>query len=110
LAEKSVEELKAEKLLPGTFNHVRGLVASGDIFMHEEGRIDAVRKLIPGVRAVEMEGAAIAQTCHLFGIPFIIIRAVSDIAGKESPVTFDEFLPTASKHSGEIVQRIVRNY
>jgi adenosylhomocysteine nucleosidase len=35
---------------------------------------------------------------------------VSDIAGKESPVTFDEFLPIASQHSGEIVRRIVRNW
>jgi adenosylhomocysteine nucleosidase len=57
-----------------------------------------------------MEGAAVAQTCHLFSVPGLIIRAVSDIAGTESPVTFDEFLPVASKHSGEIVRRIVRNW
>jgi adenosylhomocysteine nucleosidase len=110
LAEKAVEELKAEKLLPETFNHVRGLIGSGDVFMHEEGRIALVRKQFPGIRAVEMEGAAVAQTCHLFAVSYLIIRAVSDIAGKESPVKFDEFLPVASKHSGEIVRRIVRNF
>jgi adenosylhomocysteine nucleosidase len=110
LAEAAVEELKAEKLLPAAFNHVRGLIGSGDEFMHDEDRIAAVRKQFPAIRAVEMEGAAIAQTCHLFAVPYLIIRAVSDIAGKESPATFDEFLPVASKHSGEIVRRIVRNY
>jgi adenosylhomocysteine nucleosidase len=108
-AERAVDELKGEGLLPETFNHVRGLIGSGDVFMHEEDRIRRVRELFPSIRAVEMEAAAIAQTCYLFSIPGLFIRAVSDIAGKESPVKFDEFLPIASKHSGEIVRRIVRN-
>ncbi|MDR2517498.1 MAG: 5'-methylthioadenosine/adenosylhomocysteine nucleosidase [Spirochaetaceae bacterium] len=110
LAEQAVEELKAEKVLPERFTHVRGLIGSGDTFMHDEAKIAALRAGFPAIRAVEMEGAAIAQTCHIFSTPCIIIRAVSDIAGKESPVTFDEFLPVASKQSGDIVRRIVRNY
>jgi adenosylhomocysteine nucleosidase len=110
MAEQAVDELKKEGLLPEGFNHVRGLIGSGDVFMHEEDRIRKVRELFPSIRAVEMEAAAIAQACHLFSIPSLIIRAVSDIAGKESPVKHDEFLPIASKHSGEIVRRIVRNW
>jgi adenosylhomocysteine nucleosidase len=110
LAEQAVDELRKEGLLPEGFNHVRGLIGSGDVFMYEEERIRKVRELFPSIRAVEMEAAAIAQACHLFSIPCLIIRAVSDIAGKESPVKFDEFLPIASKHSGEIVRRIVRNW
>jgi adenosylhomocysteine nucleosidase len=110
LAEQAVDELKREAALPGTFNHVRGLIGSGDVFMHEGGRIAAVRALFPAIRAVEMEGAAIAHACSLFQVPALIIRALSDIAGAESPVKFEEFLPVASKHSGEIVRRIVRNY
>jgi adenosylhomocysteine nucleosidase len=109
-AERAVDELKSEGLLPGNFNHVRGLVGSGDVFMHEDGRIQRTRELFPAIRAVEMEAAAIAQTCHLFSVPAVFIRAVSDIAGKESPLKFDEFLPVAAKHSGEIVRRIVRNF
>jgi adenosylhomocysteine nucleosidase len=54
-----------------------------------------------------MEGAAIAQACYLFDTPCLIIRALSDIAGAESPLTFDQFLPIASKHSAEIVRRLV---
>jgi adenosylhomocysteine nucleosidase len=110
LAEQAVEELKKEGTLPEGFNHVRGLIGSGDVFMHDEARIAAVRSLFPAIRAVEMEGAAVAHACALFKVPPLIIRALSDIAGAESSVKFDEFLPIASKHSGEIVRRIVRNY
>jgi adenosylhomocysteine nucleosidase len=109
-AERAVDELKGEKLLPGDFNHRRGLIGSGDTFMHDPGHIAAVRERFPGLGAVEMEGAAIAHTCALFGVPALIIRALSDIAGAESPVTFDEFLPFASRNSGNIVRRIVKNY
>ncbi|MDR1428857.1 MAG: 5'-methylthioadenosine/S-adenosylhomocysteine nucleosidase [Spirochaetaceae bacterium] len=109
-AERAVVELKAEEILPRGFNGTRGVIASGDVFMYESGRINAVRKLFPQVKAVEMEGAAVAHACFLFAVPFLIIRALSDIAGAESPVTFDEFLPAASTHSGQIVCRIIREY
>jgi adenosylhomocysteine nucleosidase len=109
LAEDAVDELKTEKILPGSFNHCRGLIGSGDIFMHEPERIEAVRRVFPDIAAVEMEGAAIAHCCRLFSVPVLVIRALSDIAGAESPVSFDEFLPIASKHSAHIVMKIVKN-
>jgi adenosylhomocysteine nucleosidase len=60
--------------------------------------------------AAEMEGAAIAHTCALFQVPALIIRALSDIAGTESPVKFSEFLPAASQNSACLVRRIIKNY
>jgi adenosylhomocysteine nucleosidase len=62
------------------------------------------------MKAVEMESAAIAHACSLFNVPAIIIRALSDIAGADSPVTSAEFLPAASKNSAELVRRIVKNF
>jgi len=108
LAENAVDELKKENTLPADFNHRRGLIGSGDIFMHEPERIDNMRKTFPGIAAVEMEGAAIAHCCHLFSVPCLVIRALSDIAGTESPMSFDEFLPIASSHSAQIVMRIIK--
>jgi adenosylhomocysteine nucleosidase len=108
-AERAIDELKAEQALPPGFNHRRGIIASGDTFVHEAERIAALRRVFPEARAVEMEGAAIAHTCKLFKVPALIIRALSDVAGAESPVSFNEFLPVASKHSAEIVRRIVKN-
>jgi adenosylhomocysteine nucleosidase len=109
-AEKAVDELKAEGVLPEDFNYVRGLIASGDVFMHEPEKIAKVRRTFPEVRAMEMESAAIAHTCSLFQVPGLIIRSLSDIAGVESPMTSVEFLPIAAKHSSEIVRRIIRNW
>ncbi|MDR1836835.1 MAG: 5'-methylthioadenosine/adenosylhomocysteine nucleosidase [Treponema sp.] len=109
LAEDAVYELKREKLLSGSFNHRQGIIGSGDVFLHEPERIAAVRKIFPEIAAVEMEGAAIAHCCCLFSVPVLVIRALSDIAGTESPVTSVEFLPIASRHSAHIVMRIIRN-
>jgi len=108
VAEKAVDELKQEKILPADFNHCRGLIGSGDIFMHEPARIANVCKIFPDMAAVEMEGAAIAHSCSLLSVPALVIRALSDIAGTESPMSFNEFLPIASKHSAQIAMRIVK--
>jgi adenosylhomocysteine nucleosidase len=108
-AEKAVADLKQEKVLPADFNCVQGLIGSGDVFVHDPKRIESIVNTFPNMKAVEMESAAIAHTCAIFKIPALIIRALSDIAGVESPMTFDEFLPIASKHSSDIVSRIVRD-
>jgi adenosylhomocysteine nucleosidase len=109
-AERAVDELVKEGRLPETFHHVRGLIGSADMFMDTVEKTARIRRVFPRIRAVEMEGAAIAHTCFLFSVPALIIRALSDIAGAESPMKFDEFLPIASRHSGEIVRRIIRNW
>jgi adenosylhomocysteine nucleosidase len=109
-AERAVDELAREGRLPETFHHVRGLIGSADVFMDTAEKAERVRRVFPRIRAVEMEGAAVAHTCFLFSVPVLIIRAVSDRAGAESPMSFEEFLPLASKHSGEIVRRILRNW
>ena len=53
------------------------------------------------------EAAAVAHVCYQFDVAFVVIRALSDIAGKESSVSFDEFLPMAAKHSTEIVFNVI---
>jgi adenosylhomocysteine nucleosidase len=107
-AEEAVDELRAEGALPEGIRHVRGIIGSGDVFLHESGKIAAVRSTFPCLTAADMEAAAIAQTCYLLSVPVLVIRALSDIAGAESPVTFDQFLAAASRNSAEIVRRIVR--
>lgn len=84
-----------------------GLICSGDAFMNDPERVEKVREYFPQMKAVEMEAAAVAQVCHQFETPFVVIRALSDIAGKESNVSFDEFLPVAAKHSTAIVLKAI---
>jgi adenosylhomocysteine nucleosidase len=109
LVEKAIINLKQEGKLPAQLNYQKGIIGSGDIFMHEPAKIEQLRKTFPQILAVEMEGAAIAHCCTLFKVPFLVLRAISDIAGQESPMKFDEFLPLASRHSSEIVMELVKN-
>ena len=81
----------------GSFPHTKGQIGSGDIFVHDPEVIAKIRSRFPDLCAVEMEAAAIAQACHLTGTPFVVVRALSDIAGQESPMKFEEFLPLAAK-------------
>lgn len=89
------------------YEHAVGAIASADTFMADPDRVRQVQKRFPQVIAVEMEAAAVAQVCYQFRTPFVVIRALSDIAGKESSISFDEFLPVAAKHSSQIVMRVI---
>lgn len=91
----------------GKHAYATGLIASGDVFMSNPERVFKVKQQFPELIAAEMEAAAVAQVCHEFNIPFVVIRALSDIAGKESSLSFDEFLPDAAQHSSEVVMRVI---
>lgn len=80
-----------------------GLITTGDTFMTKDEDIAKARANFPTMVAVEMEGAAIAHTCHQFNVPFVVIRSMSDIAGKESPSSFEAYLETASINSSQLV-------
>lgn len=86
----------------------QGLIISGDSFMHHEARITHIRSLFPDAQAVEMEAAAVAQVCHQFQVPFVIIRALSDIAGQDSAVSFKEFLEQAAQNSAHLVVAMLK--
>ena len=100
IAKEAVEEV-------GEHQAAVGLICSGDVFMADPTRVEAVRELFPTMKACEMEAAAVAQVCYQFGTPFVVIRALSDIAGKQSNISFDEFLPIAAKHSTEVVLKAI---
>lgn len=103
IAKEAVEEI-------GEHPHAIGLIASGDVFMSDAARVELVKGQFPTMIAAEMEAAAVAQVCHQFGTPFVVIRALSDIAGKEASLSFDEFLPLAAKHSSEIVMQAISKF
>src|SRR5690625_3139884 len=84
-----------------------GLLGTGDSFMSEEQRIASVKSMFPAMIAAEMEGAAIAQVCYQCETPVIIIRALSDIAGKESPISLNNFLQLPAKNATKIIQHFI---
>lgn len=83
---------------------VRGLVVSGDAFINGAEPLARLRKTFPQAVAVEMEATAIGHVCHQFSVPFVVIRAISDVADKESHLSFDEFLEVAARQSSLMVE------
>ena len=100
LAEESALEVTDMKI-------VKGLIATGDSFMNDPVRVEFVRSKFPALYAAEMEAAAVAQVCYQFGVPFVILRALSDIAGKESNVSFEQFLEKAAVNSTKLVLNFI---
>ncbi|MDX5377244.1 MAG: 5'-methylthioadenosine/S-adenosylhomocysteine nucleosidase [Halomonas sp.] len=101
LARECVEAL-------GEVRVVEGLIATGDVFMACPELVSKTRSRFPTMLAAEMEAAAIAQTCHLYGCPFVVIRALSDIAGGgDNHLSFEQFLEKAAAHSARMVERMI---
>lgn len=84
-----------------------GLIGTGDAFIADQTRVAEIKKNFPGILAVEMEAAAIAQVCHLYQTPFIVIRALSDLPDQENPMSFIEYLDFAAKNSANIVLNLL---
>ncbi|QKS70805.1 5'-methylthioadenosine/S-adenosylhomocysteine nucleosidase [Paenalkalicoccus suaedae] len=88
-------------------NSVKGLVISGDSFISSEAQTSLIRSHFEDPYCSEMEAGAIAQVCHQFQCPFVIIRSLSDIAGQDAKLSYDQFLETASVNSANMVLLMV---
>jgi len=106
---KLIEAAKAGIASLSNIQTLLGLITTGDTFMTADDDIAKARKNFPTMAAVEMEGAAIAHTCHQLKVPFVVVRSMSDIAGKESPSSFEAYLETASVNSSQLVENMLEN-
>lgn len=84
----------------------QGIIASGDSFIASS---EKKQWLIENFQAdaVEMEGASVANVCHLLKVPFCILRSISDSADGEADVSFDEFLDKAAEVSADFVEAML---
>lgn len=69
------------ELLP---EYTHGLLVAGDWFMTEPEKLQAVKKEFPTALAVDMESTAIAQSCHWYNCPLMVIRQISDVVGTQN--------------------------
>ncbi|WP_336287247.1 5'-methylthioadenosine/S-adenosylhomocysteine nucleosidase [Cronobacter dublinensis] len=86
---------------------VCGLVVSGDAFINGSVNLAKIRHNFPQAIAVEMEATAIGHVCHNFGVPFVVVRAISDVADQQSHLSFEEFLAVAAKQSSLMVETLL---
>ena len=84
-----------------------GRVVSGDQFISDRGVKERIARQFGGM-CTEMEGAAIAQAAYLNGIPFVVIRAISDKADDSATVDYPAFERKAIAHSVALVENLLR--
>lgn len=108
VAEPQLIELAERCIAKLELNAVRGLICSGDAFINGAEQLARIRATFPQVSAVEMEAAAIGHVCHLFDTPFVVVRAISDVADSESHLSFEEFLVVAAQQSTLMVDAMVQ--
>ena len=85
----------------------RGLIGSGDQFIHSRAQLGMLKEAVPDVLALEMEGAAVAQVCFELGIPYAVIRTISDNANEDAALDFMRFVQTvASRYAFHVVKRL----
>jgi adenosylhomocysteine nucleosidase len=70
---------------------IEGVIASGDQFFDSAEEISALRRRLPEVACVDMEGAAVAQVCEAYSVPFGIVRTISDVSDENAPHDFPRF-------------------
>ncbi len=95
----------SKKILSDNKVHV-GRILTGDQFIASDEASERLRKEFNG-DCVEMEGGAIAQTCYLNNVPFVIIRSISDNANNMASTDYDSFVHDACRNSFLIVMSMI---
>ncbi|MDR1687214.1 MAG: 5'-methylthioadenosine/adenosylhomocysteine nucleosidase [Clostridiales bacterium] len=95
-----------EEVLAGKNNVFTGRIATGDQFIATKEQKQKIEGSFSAMCA-EMEGGAIAQTCWLNNVPFVIVRAISDNADEKATMSFPEFVKLAAKNAACIVRRMI---
>lgn len=98
----------AEELpLEGDERLMTGLICTGDQFITDRQRLDVIKGNFPDGLACDMESAAIAQTCHLLGVPFLSLRVISDTPGRTDnhQQQWEDFLASMCDRSFHFVKR-----
>jgi len=86
---------------------IYGDIATGDQFISERNKVKEINEQLPTVTCVEMEGAAVAQVCYEYDIPFSIIRIISDKANDNATIDFPKF---AKSVASNYALGILKNY
>ena len=108
-ADKELIELAEEvckEVLPNLGVH-KGRIVSGDQFISDAKKKEWLVRTFGGY-CTEMEGAAVAQTAYLNGIPFLIIRAIPDKADHSAEMAFSEFEAIAIDNTVKLLTELIK--
>jgi len=101
-----IAAVSCEKLYPGRGK--QGRVLSGDQFVASREIVAMLHQELQGV-CTEMEGASVAQVCAMNGVPYVVLRSMSDKADGSAHANFAEFTVQASERSYRLVEDMIRS-
>ena len=101
----------AESLNDDADNKTRihaGLICTGDKFITNRDELDKIKGNFPDGLAVDMESAAIAQTCCIYGVPFVSFRIISDTPGVDKHIEqYENFWGEMADRSFGVTRRFL---
>lgn len=101
---------KARELLTGK-NDRFGLICSGDKFISKAEEVAEIKRNFPEALAVDMESAAIAQTCLALGVPFNILRVISDTPGQAENISqYENFWSDAPRETFSALTSLLKQF
>lgn len=87
-----------------------GLIVTGDWFVDSKDKMRDIISHFPEAKAVDMESAAIAQTCYKYGVPFISFRVVSDIPLRDTDASmYQDFWNTIAENSFQVTKTFIES-
>lgn len=87
-----------------------GMIVTGDWFVDSKDKMRDIISHFPEAKAVDMESAAIAQTCYKYGVPFISFRVVSDIPLRDTDASmYHDFWNTIAENSFQVTKTFVES-
>lgn len=85
---------------------IGGTIATGDQFICDEAKKSWIKEAF-SADAIEMEGASVGVVCDALGIPFFMLRSISDAAGMDAEFDFDKFLESSAKKSAKFLYKML---
>ena len=87
-----------------------GLIVTGDWFVDSKEKMREIIGHFPEAKAVDMESAAIAQTCYIYKVPFISFRVISDLPLRDTKASqYHNFWDTIAEHSFQVTKAFVQS-
>jgi len=103
-----LEVAKSLNLQSSNLNLHPGLIVTGDWFVDTKEKARSIIELFPEAKAIDMESAAIAQTCYIYKVPFISFRIISDIPLRDTDASqYHDFWNTIADRSFQVTKTFI---
>ena len=106
-AKSALENAKGTRQWTGFGPARQGLIATGDRFIGDAAVLADLRDALPGLQAVEMEGAAMAQVAEQERVPWLVLRVISDGADESAAQSFSDFVRIYDERAWQLIEALL---